>query len=449
MPAVFLKLKPLLLCVLGALLLMGICFYNGYPLHDGDTHSYLDTGFKNMFPLDRTPFYGQFIRLSSFWSSLWFTVFFECLILSWLLQRLITLLSGQKSNYFSLMCMAAIAALTCISWVSAVLMPDIFGGILFTAIILYLFDSDCSHLVRSFYVLILLVAVAMHNSHFLIVAVFASLLLLYSIYNKQRSGIKKSVVLIIVAIGFYLSMCTLNASHGKGFVFSPASKVFVMAKLATDGILDLYLNEQCDKKNLKLCSCKGQLPMYQWDFVWPPPTSPLSKLNLMDSCSEEFSLIIHDVFTNPKYIGLFIKKTAISGFRQMLDFQVHVPPGDDKDSWLSQRFNSYFEDEFKEYLTSKQNTNVLDPHDFNVVYNLFLILSSLWVFLLYSDTGNKQLYQIYCAILVYLFINALVTSTFTAFSFRFQYRIIWLLPATNAILILNYFYLKMQLKRGL
>ena len=53
---------------------------------------------------------------------------------------------------------------------------------------------------------------------------------------------------------------------------------------------------------------------------------------------------------------------------------------------------------------------------------------------------NKELAFIYCCILLYLVVNAFVTASLSAITYRFQYRVAWLLPAANAIVILKYYY---------
>jgi hypothetical protein len=418
---------------------MCICFYNGYPMYDGDTHSYLDTGFSNTIPPDRTPFYGLFIRIASLWTSLWFTIFSQCLILSYVLLRFIRLLNPRNFDFsFGLMSIMAIASFTCVSWVCAELMPDIFAGILLVAILLYLFDQTTSIVQRIICLLIIILAVSIHNSNFLILFLFSTIVFLYSIINKYKLWIKKSLTLISISVAFYFFMCTLHFNNKDGFVFSPSSDVFTMAKLSSSGILGVYLDDNCGKKDLRLCTCKDQLPAYPWDFIWPAPSNPVLKVLTWDSCNKEFSFIIHDVFTTPKYLRLVLQKSCISTIHQLYAVQIENKYSAPLESDHGQKIKKYYEDEFNEFSVSKQNSNTLDIDSFKLIYNLFFVLSSLWILLLYKHPANRQLFRIYCWILIFFVVNAFVTTFFSTVFYRYQYRIFWLLPATNAILILKY-----------
>ena len=431
--------RSLLLCITGALILMYACFYNGYPIYEGDTHAYIGVAFTDAFPNDRTPFYSYFLRISSFWESLWYTIFFQCLLLSYLLLRYIRHLNNSAPfSWTGIISIVVIASFTCVSWISSKLMPDIFTGTLLVAVLLYLFDKSSARWQKAVYLVIIFLIISIHNSHFLITALFSGSIFLYSIVCKNKELIKKSLALMCVSVLFYFTMCSINQVHGYGFVFCPAAPVFTMAKLASNGILDVYLEDNCDKKNLRLCSCKGQLPEYPWNFMWPSAPSPLLKIGIEDSCKNEFKEIIYDIFTNPKYLKLYIQKSGISTMRQLVNIQVMNTLPYDKESSASKQNKTWFMDENKDFCTSKQNCNTIELSSFNLVYTLFFIITTIWIFLIYRQTTDGHTLHIYYAILLFFLINAFVSSSFSAIHYRFQARIFWLLPATNAILILKY-----------
>jgi hypothetical protein len=102
--------------------------------------------------------------------------------------------------------------------------------------------------------------------------------------------------------------------------------------------------------------------------------------------------------------------------------------------------NKYFDDEFKEYSMSRQNNNQLDTGDFNLVYNVFFALSLIAVLLLFPIAGGRRVVHVYACLIALMIINAFVTATFSTVHFRFQYRVFWLLPATNTVLILTWLF---------
>jgi hypothetical protein len=433
------KYKPVLLCICSTFGLMTICFYNRYPFYDGDTHSYLYTAFHTDLPIERPPFYGKFIRLTSLWTSLWFTIFSQCLILAYLLVRYISLLNPGKSVLrFGMLSMLSIVGFTCVSWVCTYLCPDIFGGILLMGILLYLFDKNPGRIHSILYLAIILFGALVHNSHFLIIVLFSVSILIYALIRKYKPWLKKGLTLLSVAALTYLSICTLNYRYGRGFTFSPASQLFIVAKFASNGILKTYLDDNCEKKNLKLCACKDEITPYPWEFMWPAPSTQLSKIGVWDSSSREFKGIVKDIFTTPKYLKMYLVKSFFTTFQQFCEIQVEKPLYRPTNTPANGYFNIYFSDEYNDFLASRQNNNTLDPSGFNMVYYLFFALSSLWVLLLYAQSKNKEIALIYGCILVFFLINAYVTANFSTVCFRFQYRVFWILPATNAILILKY-----------
>jgi len=77
----------LLWLLLGSLVLLYGGLYNGFPLVTYDTGTYLGSGMSGVVPDDRPITYGLFTRLAGLNFSLWFVIFFQCLVLAELLLR--------------------------------------------------------------------------------------------------------------------------------------------------------------------------------------------------------------------------------------------------------------------------------------------------------------------------------------------------------------------------
>ena len=452
----------ILLLFTTAISLMVIALYNGFPLTEGDTGAYIEQAIYPHFAADRPPFYGLFIRITSLWTSLWFPVFAQCFILSFLVLKYIGRInapgakaypgplwqhnhaSGYREPTLTLFAVIAIISFTCVPWVTAYLMPDVFAGILLLAAILYLSAPQGNFKLQGLYLLIIFLAIAMHNSHFLITAICAVLLLIASLVKKRRLMATRSIALLSVAILVWCTLCSMNAAKKYGFTFSRGQDIFIVAKLAETGILNRYLDENCEKKNLKLCNYKTQIPKSLSDFLWYE-NSPLYKMGGWDSCMQEYAFIKRDIFTTPRYLGMFAQKSAMSTLQELT--QVQAPDsvraqGLNSQPWL--KIRQYFADEFREYNQSRQNNDTLYASGFNAVYYLFFILSSLWVLLFYPRFQSKELAFIYSFIFLFFVANAFVTSTFSSVIYRFQYRIFWILPATNAILMVKYYWGRVQ-----
>jgi hypothetical protein len=430
---------------------MVVALYNGFPLAEGDTGAYIQQAIYPHFASDRTPFYGLFIRVTSLWTSLWFPVAAQCLLLSYLVLKYIKHFQngvGVSLNYtgfsLTLLTVITIVSFTCVSWVTAYLMPDIFAGILLLAVLLYISDERGSLLSKGIYLVIIFFAIAMHNSHFLIIVLFSLILIIWSVIKNNRALAKRSATLLAVCVAVFTIMCSMNAAKKHGFVFSRGKDIFLMAKFCETGILARYLDENCDRKSYKICAFKNNLPTSLTDFLWAAE-SPLYKMGGWDSSKEEYSNIAHDILTTPRYAAMFAEKSVISTLKELT--RVQAPgelswQGKDTEPW--KKVKQYFADELNEYSTSLQNTHTLNGGACNLAYSLFFILSTIWILLFYPTIMNKELSFIYGCILLFFIINACVTSTFSMVINRFQYRIFWILPATNAIIIIKYYTGKYQ-----
>ena len=437
--------QALYLILLSALALMIVALYNGYPITDSDTGAYISIGFQNLIARDRPPFYGWFIRYTSMWVSLWYTVFAQCLLVAYLLFRYIKVLQGYAPTFsMAIASVIAVVSFTCVSWVASFLMPDIFGGILLLAVVLYLVDASQTIAIAISYILIISLSLLVHNSHAIIMGLFSSMLLLWSVIKRNIPFLKKSILLLALPLMSWLLMCTINFTHGYGFVFSRSSHIFMMGRLSEMGLLKLYLDDNCGKKNYRLCNYKEEIPLYSWEFIWVND-GPFQKSGGWDSTKTEYNTIIHDILTTPKYLSIFIQKSAIGTLRTLSQIEEPsrvLPQIKGSSPWGA--IDHYFNDETNEYLGSLQSRDYLSAAVYNYLYLLVFILSSGWV-LLHSRMINKNIVQIYRLVFLFLVVNAFVMSAFSGVLNRYQNRIFWIVPATNIIIIVKYYWDKFSI----
>ena len=364
----------ILLLIATSILLMVIAFYNGYAIVDGDTNAYIYSGFSNAALKDRPPFYGLFIRYSSFWASLWFTVFFQSLLVSYLLLKYIDLIQKKATGFSqALTTVIVITSFTCVSWIASFLMPDIFAGILLLATLLFISVSGERKGALAGYALIIFFCMLVHNSHLLIVVLFSAVLAIWAVLKKQKRILRRCIVLVSISCLSWISLCSVNKINGYGFTFSPSGHVFIMGRLSEMGILKVYLSDNCAGKNMKLCSYKDSLPVYSWDFIWQR-YSPFYKTGGWDSSKAEYTDIIHDIFTRPKYIKMLAQKSAVGTLRTL--GQINIPDRYaeyGRESGPGQVVSMYFNDDMNEYVESLQNNSWLSGTTFNIFYCLRIV----------------------------------------------------------------------------
>ena len=428
-----------ILLLFTSLMVMSLAFYSGFPLVESDTGAYIETGIRDIIPKDRSPFYGWFICYTSFTASLWYALLAQSLLLAFLLLRYMTHLNNKQQDVrLSVISVVVIVSFTCVTWVAAYLMPDIFAGILLLSILLYLSDTKGVKAIHILYCIIVFGAIIIHNSHFAIVLAFSVALLAWALVKKVYHVAKRSVVLLCSSISGWLLIATVNAVNGNGFVFSRGSHVFMVTKFAETGILNKYLTENCDSKHLKLCAYQNDIPDFSWDFLWGE-NSPLYKTGGWDSNKVEYEMITNDILTTPRYLIMYVQKAAIGTVRELT--QVQAPNRTSYQGvWSSpwQRVKTFFPDELNEYCLSKQFSNELSGTASNYLYFTFFLLTSVWV-LFYRKLLDENTLFLYGCMFLFFVVNAFVTSLGSTVIYRFQYRIFWILPATNAILMIKYY----------
>ncbi len=243
-------MKKIFWTLLGTLLLIGAALYNQFPLVTSDSGTYILSGFKFFIPADRPIVYGLFVRHSSLAVSLWFTIIFQSLILSYLLWLTLNEFAnsyvGRTGKFFII---TFLVLFTGISWYSSQIMPDVFTciGILAFALLL-LSESSLGKIVllSVFFV----GAALMHNSNSVIFSLLLILVLPFAITTKlfQNKIIKtrRFVLVLILIISAWLLAPTINYSIKGEFKTAGNPHAFLMAKFIENGAVDHYLNDVCD-----------------------------------------------------------------------------------------------------------------------------------------------------------------------------------------------------------
>ncbi len=420
--------------------LIAVLIYNKYPLVTSDTGSYIRHAFDFQVPADRSPFYGIFVGISSLWQTLYLTTITQTLILSIVLYRFALLLVGNNTKvyiYWAILLLTGSQA----PWVTAHIMPDIFTSILLVSTILFLYDKDPSRITTSSYLLLIILSLAVHFSHFVIYPLFITILISLAIAKKKKQKIKRLALLLAISVTCFIGMSGINYVKGFGFTLSSGSHVFMVGKFAEAGILKDYLNEKCENKKYKLCEHIDQIPDKAYNYLWDEQSSPLYKIGGWQNSKEEHQEIINGIFTSPKYFVRFSYVSIQHTFKQLtfINTPSNLPALGEHSS--PYRFiKKHLPQELTSYTKSKQSSNTLHIDTFRLFHLMFSILSSLLILLLFAKGKlNHKTKMVYALALLYILCNAFVTATFANVLDRLQLRIWWIIPALNALIFVNLF----------
>ncbi|WP_201983301.1 hypothetical protein [Hymenobacter rubidus] len=321
-PAHWGRSHSLLWLLLGSLVLLYGGLYNGFPLVTYDTGTYLGSGLDLSVPDDRPLTYGLFTRLASLNFSLWFVIFFQCLVLAGLLLRYLEVYVPRARHPATRVALlAAFVWATGLSWISCELMPDIFTAIGLLAIGLVLLGHARTGLGRAGLLVLALVSAMMHSSNVLTFSlVVAGVGALAALRGWFRRGWLRPApwgLSMAAVLAAWLVLPGLHAAFGGEFAISRAAPAFLMGRLSETGILEKFLDDNCGwNKGYSLCAYRDSLPNTAAAFVWSDK-SPMNQTGGWNAHLDEYRGIIGQVLTSPRYYPYLASEAAQATLRQL------------------------------------------------------------------------------------------------------------------------------------
>ena len=422
--------------------------YNGFPLVTYDTGTYLGSGLTLSVPDDRPLTYGLFMRLASLGFSLWFVIFFQCLLLAGLLLRYLEVYVPRVRHPAArLALLVAFGWATGLSWISCELMPDIFTAIGLLALGLGLLGHAHSKVGRAGLLLLALVSAMMHSSNVLtftlVVSGFGALAAGWGWFRQgwlRPAYWRQSLATVLAA---WLVLPAMHAAFGGEFAISRAAPAFLIGRLCETGILERFLDDNCGgNKAYSLCAYRAQLPNDASSFMWSPE-SPMNQTGGWNAHLDEYRGIIGQVLTTPRYYPSLASEAAQATLRQ-LTHALHgngAPPacGVDTPPYSQVKvFNNGYE--LKEYMASMQNQSRLDFTALNERLPWGYVLALLALLAGVAQPGVRRRVGPAGGLLLVLVGVALVGNAFVTGSLanvldRLQVRMAWLLPFAALLLV--------------
>lgn len=395
------------------------------------------SGFELETPMDRPITYGLFLWVSSLNGlSLWTVIFFQSLLLCFLLLRLLKVCLPARKNIELLFIFTVLflATLTSASWTISQLIADVFTAIMLFAFLLLLFEKNSIKGQILLY-FIFAYACSTHASHIVFnVTLISSILIIRKV---NLLGIKKKLRVPTLLICLGLAVGTIASM---GSALSKSKHAFFMGALVEHGIAKVYLDDNCAETDYAFCAYKDSLPEKAWVFLWEED-SPFYKMGGWGETKTEFNEIIYNTLTTPKYIGLHIQASFKATLNQLTLFAIGDGNGPFlQGTLLHERVGTYVPGELGCYESSLQSKNKLS---FLGWYNQLLlgviILSIIgFIFLLVRYKRlDKRVLAVMLIILLSILVNAWSCGTLANAIDRLGTKVIWLIPLSVIIGFLN------------
>lgn len=433
-----------LFMLIAALLFCSAGFHNNFPLVYPDSGAYLFAGYLGEVPWDRPLAYGLFWVLASFRDFPFTAIFFQGLILAYLvLLHFRTFVQSRNWQYWFLAFVFFAILTTALSLTASRMMPDIFTPVLILGFSILLFAPALGIVDLAVVSGLIIFSISVHNGHVLIGGLMlgaATLLYLWHLWRKHASPLAWRRLWLGwgLLLGGLLFTCTLHWLYGGKFQMAKSSEVFLVRQLIEFGILEKYLDKYCPEKDYRLCTYKDSL---NGNFIWESD-GPFRKLGGWGENTEEYQAIIKDALRRPKYFKMATVGAAEYTLKQFFSFHIddfHAQGQESPTSYAIQYFNPA---QVHRYHLSNQNRNklnlqALDNRQHLVVYSsLFLVLLCFLSPTLWSSIPS-HLRRLVLFLFLSLWVNAFVCGSLSTVVTRYQFRIMWLLPMLAFFILLN------------
>jgi hypothetical protein len=319
-------------------------------------------------------------------------------------------------------------------------------------VFLLVFDATARWYERILWTVLTWGAAFMHYSHVSLGLALLGLLALFWGWQRWRKGRGKGEFLRLVwpAVGIVAAVASLfavNVANGYGMRMTRASHVFLTGRMVACGLLGEYLDETCPEKDWQLCPYKDDLPISATAFIWNN-NSPFKKTGYWKNSREEYSEMLSDMLSRPKYLVAFGLEGIEAGLEQVLHIRVGdgiAPYRDNSSPWkfLERRMP----DKLAQYQASRQAAGI----DFAWINAVQFLLFGASVIVLFFSLGawkeqmDRAFFQLFALIATGYFLNAFLTAALGNTYDRLQARMVWLVILLGMIAVFRR--LKPQLQK--
>lgn len=424
-------------------LIAACAFFNRYPLVFSDSGTYIRSAFTLEPPPDRPIGYSLIIRAVTWQSTLWTVVLFQAAMLAWLLWETLKKVLPARLDLLRshLVLVLGLVLFTSMPWYAAQIMPDIFSAMVILVLYLLFRAQELGKVKRAFLWTCLFFFLITHNSHVAMAALLLIGLAVFRFFRRQWAwprfwanwgGTAGVLVLAVAFVSWY------NGQHGLRYTFSPASNVFLSARLCENRMLGDFLDEHCGDRAYPLCGYKDQLPMLPAAFIWGDNSINWRMSHDMAEVDSMLAPMVHDFFLEPGYVGRFLRSSVVACVAQL--FQVGAVSGATPYLEGSAPYREVADRlpwELSSYANSMQAKGAWWDTSFNDRVARLTVLLALgliaWAGPLWRP--HPELRLLIPLLLAWVVLNAVVTASLANVYDRLQSRVAWLVVLAACLVL--------------
>lgn len=422
--------------------------YNRFPIIFPDTTAYLSVALSHSWTLDRSGFYGLFLK-PFFWvdsvGGAWIAVGLQtCIIAAILIAT--SARAVPKNGWAMLSVLLVTATLTSLPWHASQLMPDAFTG----PLVLLSWLAASRRLDQPGTALMWLATTGLmllHYTHLVIVpvVVLTTLAARYCLGDNFKKIPQNAVALVLCLAAAIGAQVSANGLMFNRWTVSPMGTYFLFARLQADGLIPDWMQRHCGRDGSpELCSIEAQMPRNSQLVLWGGKTSPLdSRINAHLATPESWAWVnrlerpaLEAIEEEPLRFGGNVLHAGVSQFFHFRAIDDECPqncgfPGLTKSV---PRLGEHIK-------RSRQVEDRIPRTEIRAVSSALSILGLLMLLptiIVAVRRRDAEILSLVTCITMALLANALMTGGLSDVHDRYQSRIVWLAPFAVMLALLRW-----------
>ena len=305
--------------------------YNGFPLLFPDTDTYLKVAYGHEWTLDRSGFYGFWLKPivtpMSGTAGLWTAVFVQASLIAGILALVARRLVPSLTPLQCFALIGAVALLTSLAWHAGQLMPDAFTGPLIL-LTWFVASRDTEAPGTPLLWLAAGALALLHYTHLGLFAVAAATTLLFNAFAHVplRQIAKRALAAILVILAVASAHIAVYGLYFDRWSVSPMGSWFLFARLHEDGLAEDYMDRHCGRDApAELCAIRARLPRDSQALLWSPnsPLYPYIQYQIGSKTYWHWSDMMGEVVKGSirEEPVRFLRNSVGATFRQFVHFQ--------------------------------------------------------------------------------------------------------------------------------
>ena len=245
--------------------------WNRFPLLQWDTGGYIARWYEHSLVISRSTVYGLFVTAGSE-LAFWPVVVAQSALTAWVMALTLRAVGLRNRPWLFVAIVTVLSALTTVSWLTSILLTDIFCVIGVLGLWLLLMHADVLNRIERV-ALVLLVAFsgATHNATLAVLGGLVLVAALYTWFDRKRLPRRRLITGVGALVLSVVMVFAGNYYIARQIAWTPGGMALSFGRMLQSGIVNKYLDAHCPDPYLRLCKYKDELPRDADEFFWGSP----------------------------------------------------------------------------------------------------------------------------------------------------------------------------------